>query len=508
MFNEMKNVMDNYVTTENGAGAFKTTGNALVDFNFKISSLRNKSDGEIISLFEPVWEENPELALKYLFYLRDVREGLGERRTFRVILNSLLSKNEVSPMIINMISEYGRWDDIIYIYENTTSVSAHNCIIVIIKNQLIHDIANCMDGRSISLMAKWLPSVNASKNTRKIALRLCNALNLTEKEYRKKLSLLRKHLDVTEVKMSANDWDEIKYEAVPSKANLLYKDAFEKHDAERRQEYLNKLSKGETKINASTVYPYEIVHNYKPNYSHRCSIDITYEEMWKALPNVISNPNNKTIVVADGSGSMLSSISKSTSAEAWDVATSLAIYFAEKCEGEFKNRYITFSSRPQLVDFGDATSLLEKILIAKSHNECSNTNIAAVFELILTTVIRNKVPQSELPNNILIISDMEFDAGSKCYGQSLFESIQQKYSDYGYKMPRLVFWNVCSRSGAIPVIQNELGVNLVSGFSVNTFDMILSGETDAFKCIEKKLLSERYDAIRYIKRYGSSNSLL
>ena len=491
MFNEMKNVMDNYVTTENGAGAFKTTGNALVDFNFKISSLRNKSDEEIISLFEPVWEENPELALKYLFYLRDVREGLGERRTFRVILNSLLSKNVVVPKIVTMISEYGRWDDIIYIYENTTNTFAHDYVVSVIKNQLVVDLYNGSFKQSVSLLAKWLPSVNASKNTRKIALRLCNELGFPEKEYRKGLSLLRKHLDVTEFKMSANDWDEIKYEAVPSKANLLYKDAFEKHDAERRNEYLNKLSKGETKINASTVYPYEIVHNYRYN----GKIDTVYEEMWKALPNVISNPNNKTIVVADGSGSMQSSISKSTSAEAWDVATSLAIYFAEKCEGEFKNRYITFSSRPQLVDFGDATSLIEKILIAKSHSECSNTNIAAVFELILTTAIRNKVPQSELPNNILIISDMEFDAGSECYGQSLFESIQKKYSDYGYKMPKLIFWNVCSRSGAIPVIQNELGVNLVSGFSVNTFDMILSGETDAFKCIEKKLLSERYDAI-------------
>jgi hypothetical protein len=491
MFEEMKNAMTNYAVTENGAGAYRTTGNALVDFNFKVSSLRNKSDGEIIALFEPVWEENEEIALKYLFYLRDVREGLGERHTFRVILNYLLLKNAVRPMILNMISEYGRWDDIIYIYEHNISASVRYCIIRTIKNQLNHDIIDCMNGRSISLMAKWLPSVNASKNTRKIALRLCNDLGFAEKEYRKKLSLLRSHLDVTEVKMSANDWDEIKYEAVPSKANLLYKDAFEKHDAERRQEYLNKLSKGETKINASTVYPYEIVHNYRYN----GKTDTTYEEMWKALPNTISNPNNKTIVVADGSGSMQSSISKSTSAEAWDVAASLAIYFAEKCEGEFKNRYITFSSRPQLVDFGDTTSLLDKILIAKQHSEVSNTNIAAVFELILTTAIRNKMTQSDIPNNILIISDMEFDAGSECYGQTLFESIQQKYSDYGYKMPRLVFWNVCSRSGAIPVIQNELGVNLVSGFSVNTFDMILSGETDAFKCIAKKLLSERYEAI-------------
>jgi hypothetical protein len=327
---------------------------------------------------------------------------------------------------------------------------------------------------------------------------------MSPKEYRKMLSELRKYIDVVERKMSAKQWSEINYEAVPSRANLIYNDAFLRNDEERRREYLGKLEKGEAKINAGVLFPHDIVHKYGRAY---CA-DTALEGMWKALPDTVKGCGN-TIVVADGSGSMTCRVGN-TDVSALEVANSLAIYFAEHSSGEFKDKYITFSERPQFVDFSKAKNLREKLAIARSHNEVANTNIEAVFDLILTTAVKNHMAQEDIPANILIISDMEFDScattnterrggwyGTYCERPTatLFETIEQKYRAAGYKLPRLVFWNVNSRTGTIPVKENELGVALVSGFSVNIAKMVMSGKTDPYECLLEALNVERYQPI-------------
>lgn len=224
-------------------------------------------------------------------------------------------------------------------------------------------------------------------------------------------------------------------------------------------------------------------------------LDITLEEMWKALPNLIKD-DSKTLVVADGSGSMTTQVDNNSSVSALEVANSLAIYFAEKLSGEFKNKYITFSSRPQLVDFSNCNSLKEKLELAFRYSEFSNTNIEATFDLILKTAINSNMKQKDIPNNILILSDMEFDCMT--YGETdkrLFDEIAKRYKEHGYKMPRLVFWNLASRTGTIPVIENDLGVALVSGFSTNIVKMVLSGSTDPYECLIEQLMSDRYKDI-------------
>lgn len=500
----------NVSITENGAVGYRTTGKELLDLNFAVASLRKMTDYEVANRFTRAFLENKILAMKWLFYARDARQGLGERRLFRVVLADLVKSNpEMVVPIINLIPEYGRYDDLWCLLDNAESA---NVVYQIVDKQLNADWDNMVAKKPISLIAKWMPSINASSaKTKEYGKKLCNALEMTEREYRKAMSKLRSYLDVVEVKMSDKNWSEIKYEAVPSRANLIYNSAFLRNDEARRREYLGQLEKGETKINASTLFPHDIVHKYMSNgwRPHVKAKDAALEAMWNALPNTVNDCGN-TIVVADGSGSMTDVVDKNSRVTALEVANALAIYFAERSSGQFKDKYITFSERPQFVDFSNCNSLHDKIQTAMLHNEVANTNIEAVFDLILATAVNNHMAQEDLPKNILIISDMEFDSCAtsnstvrdswgyyrkSAVDQRLFDVIAKKYTAAGYLMPRLVFWNVNSRTGTIPVKENDLGVALVSGFSTNVAKMVMSGKTDPFACLLETLNSERYAPI-------------
>lgn len=495
---KMKETLDedfNESVTENGAVGYRTTGKEILDFNFKVASYRSRSEEEIIRDFEKVWLDNKVLAMQFLFFIRDREEGLGERRLFRVIIKHLAQvEPEMTKKVVPVIAEYGRWDDLMELFN--TPLEEYT-IMEVLGKQILEDSKKYEQGESISLLAKWLPSINASSKVQKErAKKIIKYGELKEKEYRELLSNLRKHIDVTERKMCANEWDKIKYENVPSKANLNYSNAFLRHDEERRREFLEAVQKGEKKVNAGMLYPHDIVHKYtNGSYYGTMNIDETLEELWKALP--VKEIEN-TLVVADGSGSMTSSVGN-TNITALDVANALAIYFAEHNKGEFKDKYITFSENPQYVDFNGCTSLRDKIRKALSYSEVENTNIEKVFKLILETGKEYKLAQKDMPKNILIISDMEFDyAVDGDLSLRLFDSISQQYAIAGYKLPRLIFWNVNSRTGTIPVKENELGVALVSGFSTNIAEMVMSSELDPLKVLLEKLSTERYKKIAEI----------
>lgn len=494
----------NRSVTENGAVGYKTSGKKLLDLNFAVSSLRSAPDSEIERRFAETLGEDFNTAIVWLYWTRDIRGGLGERRLFRVCMKYLAREfPDKVRKLLPLIAEYGRWDDLLCLLGTDT---VKNDVVDIVKNQLTQDMANMKAGKSVSLAAKWVFSANTSShNTRMKAEVLRNALKVSPREYRKMLSALRKYIDVTERKMSANKWEDIKYEAVPSRANLNYNSAFLRHDEERRRKYLEQLTKGETKINASVLFPHDIVHKYmNQGWGLRATNkDSALEAMWKALPNTVKDGEG-TIVVADGSGSMTSRIGN-TQVSAWEVAHALAIYFAERLPAPYKDQYITFSSRPQLVRLGGASSLYERLKIALQHNECANTNIEAVFDLILDTAVKNRLSQKEMPKNILIISDGEFDAMSngRSWGcnfrspsKALFDEIKLKFKRAGYLLPRLVFWNVNSRTGTIPVKENALGVALVSGFSPNVAKMVMSGKLDPYEALLESLNVPRYDKVR------------
>ena len=492
-------------TTENGAVGYKTTGKKLLDLNFSVASLRGASDDQIISKFMDAYWENPVFAMKWLFYARDAREGLGERRLFRTVIKHLAEqKSEVVCSVLTLTAEYGRWDDLWCLLE-TDLVDA---VVGVVQTQLAKDFKNMVDGKPVSLLAKWMPSANASSaTTKKYASILCKKMGDTPRGYRKVLSRMRQYIDIVERKMSSKEWGAINYEAVPSRANLIYNNAFLRNDEYRRRAYLAALERGDAKINASTLYPHDIVHKHGRSYM----ADTALEGLWKSLPDTVNGCGN-TIVVADGSGSMRCLVGGNTGVTALEVANALAIYFAERSSGEFKDKYITFSENPQLVDFSNAKTLRDKLNIASRYCEVANTNIEAVFELILSTAVKNNMAQADIPANILIISDMEFDScavdnsssrgswGRRTLSNTLFDKIAQKYYSYGYKLPRLVFWNVNSRTGTIPVKQNDLGVALVSGFSVNIVKMVMSNKLDPYECLLDAINVERYqpveDAVR------------
>ena len=341
----------------------------------------------------------------------------------------------------------------------------------------------------ITLLAKWMPSINtSSKETKEMAKEFCMDFKWSEKRYRKNLSELRKYLKVTERQMSLNEWKEIDYEAVPSLANLRYKDAFLRHDEERRKEYLDKLSKGEAKINSSVNFPHDVVHKYTSTRYwcgryYTLKYDETLEQLWKNLKQI--DGLKDTLVVRDDSGSMTNHVGNSN-VTALEVATALGIYCAEHCRDSYKNKIITFSETPRYLDFSDKTTLCDELIYLYRHSEVANTNIRAVFQLILKTAIDNKLKQEDLPKQILIISDMEFDQGASYIGNPIEES-QVEYKKYGYTVPKLIFWNVNSRTNTVPIKTNELGVYLLSGFSPNVLNILSDGLDNQFEALIKEL---------------------
>ena len=508
----IKNILNNeYNTsvTENGTVGYRTSGKELLDLNFAVSSFRNASPEVITGHFVKAYYENPALAVRWLFYAGDVRQGLGERRLFRTIMGYLAQSHiEIGKVLLPLIPEYSRWDIVVDLMDTPLADEA----VKLIQQQLQEDSVNREKGISISLCAKWLPSENASSDhTKQMARRLAKKLSMTSRQYRRMLSAYRQYMDVVEVKMSSGRWTDINYEAVPSRANLVYNTAFLRNDEDRRREFLGAVKKGEQTIHAGVLYPHDIVHSYvdterKPGWWYLNSPDDTLEALWKALPDYVQG-NGNTLCIADGSGSMFSRVGN-TKVTCLDVANALAIYFAEHCTGQFRDTYITFSQTPQFVDLSKGKTLHDKLEIAMSHNEVSNTNIEAVFSLILDAAVKYRMPQRELPSNLLILSDMEFDTATRSSvngrwvspDEKLFDTFSREYAARGYRLPRLVFWNICSRTMTIPLRENVLGVALVSGFSPTIAKMVLSNEIDPYKALVEQLMVPRYDAVDHADR--------
>lgn len=501
--------MNNISITENGAIGFKTTGSKLVDLNFSATSYRN-NPSEAVRHFEEAYAENPVLAMRWLFYCRDVRGGMGERAIPRAIYKWLQwKKPDVLKKVLDLLPEFGRWDDVVYLMEfSGVRDEAYNLVI----KQLNSDMDNLRDGKSVSLLGKWLPSLGASnKQVKMRANYLAKRMNLSYAEYSRMCSALRRQIGIVERQMVNNDWRDITYENLPSKANLKYRKAFLRHDPERYTEYIQKVNSGEAKMNASVLMPYEIVHKYtRGHHNVYGGVQDELEAMWKNLPQIECNG----LVMLDGSGSMSSPISGNYTAH--DVADSLAIYFSEQTKGPMHGLFMTFGAKPRFVDISGCKNLYESLEIVSEHTDCSNTDIFAAYKMLADLAVSQGLKQEDLPERIVIVSDMEFDYG--CCGvyndvedgtpwwrmdtrykqadKALFDEIRAYWEDRGYKMPKLVFWNVNSRSKTVPLTENEMGVVLMSGFSAQTVKMALTGQDDPFLALYETLMDPRYDVVQ------------
>ena len=505
--------------TANDGTAYCTSGSKLVDLNFSVPALRQAAvnfygkDGhsryfygedltmdvvDALRLFITSYEEDPIYTMKWLMYARHIKLGLGERDVFRMMLTKIgdLHPEMALQFIIGTeLWNYGRWDDVLCIYFDTTSEILHDGLGELIANQFRRDVIGCGLGDSISLLAKWMPSNNtSSKKKRSEAIILQALLHLSAREYRKTLSKLREHLEVVDRKASLNQWNDINYNHVPSKANLKYRNAFLKHDEERRKAYLASLQKGDdaVKINADSMFLFDIVQAYVKGDNFWDSTLNPYDETLEELWNAQDAPKDydDILVIRDGSGSMGEKLSGNSSVTALSVADSIALYCAHHNKNEsFKNRFITFSNRPQIVDVSMCQTLRDKLRRLHRFDDYSNTDIEATFDLILDTAVKNHLLQEELPSSCLIISDMQFDQATNHEDNTtVIESCRQKFEALGYTMPRLIFWNVSVYAhNTIPVQMHPSGVILVSGFSKSIVDMVVSRELDPERVLKAEL---------------------
>lgn len=498
MTSPLVNSIQNLSKTANGALSRKTSGSSLLDFFAQAGAIRTKSTEEILGYFNSAFKENPLYALKALFYFRDVREGQGERKMFRTVIQKLSTDlPQIVEKLIPLIPEFGRWDDLL-IFEGTP---VQDEAFQFFADAILKDFSNLDNAKeNVSLAAKWAPSENASSTvTRLLAQSLRKYTGLNSRDYRKTLSALRERIGIVEAKMCSKDWPSINYEHVPSRANLIYRKAFKKHDGDRYISFHTKVAKGEAKVNAATLYPYDVIRPIFPGTMSHNGVDkyfvntntnvdvLTLNNLWNALPNYMGENTHNGLVVVDTSGSMRGMPIQ--------VATSLGIYFAERNVGPFKDYFITFSASPKLQKV-EGDNIVQKVANLVKTDWDANTNLTAVFDLVLNRALQDGISQEDMPANIYIVSDMQFDKACPDNQKTNFEVIRAKYQESGYQMPNLVFWNVNALGGDSPVKKDDKGTVLVSGCSPSILKKLLgTKEKNPYDVMMEVLDSERYSKI-------------
>lgn len=469
-----------FTRTENGAVALNTTSDARLDLFGTIGALRDADENRITTLFSEAYAQDKLFATKIAFYARDIREGLGERKTFRTIIRYMAEHHpEALRPNLDLIGVFGRYDDL---YE-LIGTPLEDDMWKVMKNQFEEDWKNILTGNSaISLLGKWIKTADASSpKTRKLGILTAHKLGYSVFEFKRMVRSMRKRIGVVESLMSAGKWTEIKYPEVPSRAMMIYRRAFVKHDPDGFSEFINKADKGEVKINASTLYPYDIVEKIL----YERENNKVLEAQWKALPDYIEQGTN-ALIMADVSGSMYGR----------PMATSigLATYFAERNTGTYHNLFMTFSSNPQIVTLKGKT-LQQKIINVAKANWGMNTNLKAAFEKVLDIAEENNVSQEEMPKAIVVISDMEIDySGNKDW--SFYNKMEKKFRKAGYVIPNIIFWNVDSRHDVFHADATRKGVQLASGQSVTVFKQVLQNlGYNPIEAMENTINSERYDCI-------------
>lgn len=467
----------NYGYTQNGGIKHNTTNSKLLDLFAMGAAMRNRKDNACILLFKEAYGENPTYALKCLFYIRDIIEGQGERRFFRVCIN-WLADYDLDAILRNIdkIPLYGRWDDLYALVDTP----AENAAFSLIKDQLKLDATT----KVCSLCAKWLHSENcSSKESRRLGEITRKYLSMSHREYRKMLSYLRSKINIVEKLMSENRWEEIEFDKLPSVAGIRYRNAFARNDI-IKERYKRFVADKKTKVNAAALYPYQVVGKAIriSNNTERAVIN----KYWDNLTDYFNGCQLNALCMVDTSGSMFGT--------PIDVAISLGLYCAERAKGPFFNHYISFSHQPQLIecsgiDFVDKVKRIYNTMLVE------NTNIEAAFDLVLNTALQHHVPQKDLPEYILIISDMEFD--EVIYAETwdkntTMEKIMKKWENCGYTCPKLIFWNVNAMQRNIPMLGST--ISYVSGFSPSIFSTIVSGKT-GMELMMEKLDSNRYSSI-------------
>ena len=509
MMNQNQNVFANaaktaasMTTTENGHAAASTTGSALLDLYGQVGALRGQDEKRICNLLDRAIAEDRLLATKIMFYARDCRGGTGEREVFRTMLRHMAI---VKPMAVvanmELIPEFGRWDDLY----SLVGTPAEDNMWELISRQEIEDLKSLAMGKPVSLMGKWLKSCNASSSeTKRLGKLTREQLGYSEKEYRKILKKLRDRIRIVEAQMSRQEWDKIDYETVPSKAGMIYRKAFKKHDEERYSNYIRSVQKGEKKINTAMNTPQDLVHAYLSDgyYELADEEDPTIEAMWKSLPDYIQSDEN-VLCMVDTSGSMYG--------RPIEVSTSLGMYFAQRNRGAFHNLFMTFQSTPSFVSLDDGVSMLTNLKKTWDAPWGGSTDLNRACQSMLDMAIRNHVPQKDMPTRLVIISDMEIDQAAGRYrwirNENDFDfndilhvdELREMYEKAGYRMPQVIYWNVDSRDNHFQTRSDVPGTMLASGSSPRVFEAVMQMkdyQATPYDAMLEVLNGERYSEVK------------
>lgn len=500
----------NLTETENGAIAVKSTLDSVVDLFGTIGSMRENNyhepasvNKELLPMFAKAMQENKELAMKTLFYVRDCRGGMGEKEVFKTIMLALLElETEESYLLfknnIANIVEFGSWKDLLDIFNRTNNSQAKLDIVDYIYDTIHTDIRLMNECKTPSLLAKWLPTINSkSKHTKLKAKNLLTLMPKLDFDYRNYCTQARKMLKIVERNIAQKTFNEINYSAVPSRCMLFNRNLFIEKDNKHFNEYLDSLQKGETKINSSVLFPSDITDAYLSKgfdwkgFSYE--VDTVLEEQWKALPNYMDKPLN-AICVVDTSASMFG--------VPMNVATALGIYIAERNPSEtYRNKCLEFSHIVKFIDFSKAKTLNEKMCCYTY--QCADTNIEKVFNCILELAIANNLKQEDIPTHLIILSDMQFNSATGNYTNSdrkfktLMEKIRDKYNQQGYKIPQIIYWNLNVRRLNFPEIAKD-GVCYVSGYSPAIMKAVLNTEIlTPLQVVKNAVLVDRYKNVYF-----------
>lgn len=456
--------------TANGGTAHATSQSVLVDLFFTIGSARKQ---DISQKFLTAYMANPEVALKMLFWARDVRGGAGERETFRKLLKVVEAVNPAHALVlVPLVPEYGRWDDLTA-FEN----------VQVREVALRHWSSNILAGNGLA--AKWAPRKGPLANE------LRKRMKLDPKNYRKTLV---RNTQVVETPMCAKQWDQINYSHVPSVASSRYAKAFNRNDPVRYAEFKTAAVKGDVKINASALYPYDVLRNI------RSGDPLTALAQWNALPNYVGD-TGFILPVVDTSGSMNCPVGDSKSKlKCIDVAVSLGLYLADKQQGAFANMFLNFDSNSRIHYLEG--NLLQKLHTIESCDWGGSTNLESAFKEILRVAVMNNVPAADMPKYLLVISDMGFDPASHDAQETMFDMAARMFAWHSYELPNVIWWNVAHREGGFggnnnfPVQSNTERTALVSGFSPSILRSVLSAQSvTPFDVMMETLGADRYQAV-------------
>lgn len=480
-----------WTKTWNGCDTLNTTDSACLDMFGRAGAMRGATVDDKEVLFSKAFAEDKDIAVKLLFYTRDIRGGYGERDTFNQMFASLASINTESvEKNLWAVMEFGRAKDLYALI----GTPAENAMWTFMKNQFEIDLANMEAGKSISLLAKWIATPDSSsdrtKELGKLTAKKLGYTHKTMREYKKKLRALRKYLDLPEAKMCAGKWDEIEYSKCASRFLFKNRKAIAKNDAERWEAFNKKVETGEEKMNMGAVTPCDIIYEVRHNYTR------DLETMWKQLPDVC---NGNAMVMCDTSSSMTWGYNNRSKIKPIDVAFGLALYFAQRNKGDLKDMMMNFSESPMFIELNAAT-LRDNYKIAQNAPvNYSSTNLEGAFDLLLKTCIKGNVTQEEMPQAIVIVSDMQINCVNgvdRDNNMKFYDVMKRKYNAAGYEMPQVVFWNVNASNPTFHASNSTRGVSMVSGFSPNVFKQVMENiGTTPYELMMRVINDERYKEI-------------